>query len=471
MVITSRLGKTGWWSFLLIQRLNISGVFPHLAVVADHTPRTETGIGALMPWADRLWMITYVASKAGSGGGTGLFEIDADLNLRKRPESVVGTYANRMIHAASNQLIIGPHFIDVRGNVRTAPGLVNTRLTATAAHLKRPKTMVYTLGMEGELFETDVNTLQTRQIADLVAELDLGDAVPHFKDAYTAHGRLVVANNTRDDADYSGSLRGGRLAEWDGVKWTVIERCMFNTVTGRKSIGDAIFAVGADNASILLKVFVGGAWTTYRLPKATQTQDHAWTTEWPRIREVESERWLMDAGGMFYELPAMHYGGRVWGVRPISTHLRIIPDFCSWRGLLVMAGDQTTPIHDSNLFVGQPQSNLWLGHTDELWRFGKPQGWGGPWRDSDVQPDQPSDPYLMTGFEHKGLHLSHDAGRPVTFGLEVDFLGDGAWKACRRLTVPAEGYLFHAFEAGFSAHWVRLRADTACRATAWFVYT
>jgi len=34
--------------------ININGVFPHLAVVAEHIPRTETGIGALMPWADRL---------------------------------------------------------------------------------------------------------------------------------------------------------------------------------------------------------------------------------------------------------------------------------------------------------------------------------------------------------------------------------------------------------------------------------
>jgi hypothetical protein len=453
-------------------RVNISGVFPHLAVVAEHTPRTETGIGALMPWANRLWFVTYVSSKAGSGGGTGLFEVDGDLNLRKCPQSVVGTYANRMIHHATSQLIIGPHFIDAQGNVRTAESLVDIRLAATATHLKDPKNLVYMLGMEGELLETDVHSLETRRIADLVKELGLEQAEhPHFKDAYTAHGRLVVANNTRTERDYLNQQQQGALAEWDGRTWTVLERRQFNTVTGRKSIGDAIFAVGADNASVLLKVFARGQWSTYRLPKATQTQDHGWTTEWPRIREVESERWLMDAGGMFYELPAMHYGGQVWGVRPISTHLRIIPDFCSWRGMLVLAGDQTTPIHDSNLFVGQPQANLWLGHTDELWRFGKPQGWGGPWRDTPVKPGQPSDPYLMTGFEHKCLHLSHDAGREVTFALEVDFLGDGRWNPCRRLSVPADGYLCHILEPGFSAHWVRLAADAPCRATAWFVYT
>jgi len=48
--------------------LHVGGVFPHLAVKAEMLPvRTETGIGALMPWAGRLWMITYPSSKKGSG--------------------------------------------------------------------------------------------------------------------------------------------------------------------------------------------------------------------------------------------------------------------------------------------------------------------------------------------------------------------------------------------------------------------
>ena len=38
-----------------------------------------------------------------------------------------------------------------------------------------------------------------------------------------------------------------------------------------------------------------------------------------RIREVQTERYLMDAFGLFYELPSMVYGGRVWGVRPVAS--------------------------------------------------------------------------------------------------------------------------------------------------------
>jgi len=39
--------------------LAIGGVVPSLAFTAEHLPvRTETGIGALMPWADRLWAVS-----------------------------------------------------------------------------------------------------------------------------------------------------------------------------------------------------------------------------------------------------------------------------------------------------------------------------------------------------------------------------------------------------------------------------
>jgi hypothetical protein len=71
----------------------------------------------------------------------------------------------------------------------------------------------------------------------------------------------------------------------------------------------------------------------------------------------------------------MVYGGRVWGVRPVASHLRIVPDFCYWRGLLVLAGDQ------ADNASGQPQSGLWFGGVDDLWTWGKPAGWGGstPW--------------------------------------------------------------------------------------------
>lgn len=449
----------------------ISGVVPRLAVKADHIPRSETGIGALMPWADRLWMVTYVAHTRNTGGGTGLFSIDDDLQITKHPASVVGTYANRLVHKESNQLFIGPHVIDVEGNVRTIEALVDVRLTATARHLTDEAGKVYVLGMEGEFFEVDVRTLEVTQLYDLLDELDVHD-YPHFKDMYTRHGRVVVVNNSYYDKDFLAGHSDGRLAEWDGTTWTVLARTQFNTLSSANGMGPGLYAVGQDRASALFHVFLPDTgWKVYRLPKSTHTQDHAFTTEWPRIREVESERLLMDASGMFYELPSLTYGNAVWGIRPIASHLRIVGDFCSWNGMLVLAGDQTTPIADANPVAGQPQANLWFGKTDDLWSWGKPQGWGGPWWETPVEADVPSDPYLMTGFEHKCLHLTHDADSAVDFHVEVDFQGTGTFHHYRTITVESSGYEAFTFPTGFSAHWVRLVPSAACTATAQLTYT
>lgn len=449
----------------------ISGVIPDLTVRADMLPmRSETGIGALMPWAGRLWLISYVAHKSRTGSGTGLFEIGPDFHIRKRPESVVGTYANRMLHRHTHQVILGPHVIDADGYVRTVQDLVDIRLTAAMEHLEDPEHKYYVLGMEGEFLEVDLNTLRARQLFDLVDELGISrEDWPHFKGGHTGQGRVVVANNHFDENDWAGERVSGRLAEWDGTRWAIIERKPFNEVTGRRNWGQVIFATGWDRASAILEVLIDGRWQRYRLPKASHTWEHGWQTEWPRIREVESERYLMDCSGMFYELSPVPFDGKIWGVRPIATHLRIIPDFCSWRGMLVLAGNQVTPIFDSNLLAGEPQSNLWFGKTDDLWRFGKPKGWGGPWWETQVVAGEPSDPFLMTGFEHKVLHLT--ASRSMTVTLEVDFLGNQTWVPYGKFDVAAGGYVHHEFPPGFSAHWARLIPDMDCTATAYFMYT
>ncbi|MFH1739214.1 MAG: hypothetical protein ABIH23_09415, partial [bacterium] len=428
----------------------------------------EAGIGALIPWADKLWFISYVAHIRGQG--TGLYSIDETMHIQKHPQSVVGTFANRMVHTPSGQAIIGPHVIDTTGHVRTIPDLRGVRLTATMTHLTEPETKVYFLSMEGPFYETDIHTLETKQLFNLVDELELPHgAVAHFKGAYTANGRVVVANNTYHEPEHLGTREGGRLAEWDGKNWTILEKKPFVEVYGKNATGDAygnpIYAIGWDRASVILKVFAHDKWNTYRLPKGSHSFDHAWNTEWFRIREAVTERFLMDAHGIFYELPALVYEGKVWGIKPISCHLRIVPDFCHWRGMFVMASDQT------DRAVGQPQSGLWFGNMDELWQFGKPQGWGGPWWEETVAAGTVSDPFLMTGFDKKVVHLSHDADNTVNFTLEIDFLGNGTWKTFAEIPVPPHGYIHYEFPQGYSAHWVRLRIDRDCTASAFFVYT
>jgi hypothetical protein len=45
---------------------------------------------------------------------------------------------------------------------------------------------------------------------------DKTECRPHFKDAYSAHGRVVVANNSYYAQDFERGYSAGRLAEWDG---------------------------------------------------------------------------------------------------------------------------------------------------------------------------------------------------------------------------------------------------------------
>jgi hypothetical protein len=460
------------------EHVQINGVFPHLTIVGPNTSRSESGIGALLPWADRLWMIGYVAHIHGSR--IGLYEIDEKMNIKKHPQSITGTFANRYSHQSLDKAIIGPHLIDTAGNVSTYPELAKHRLTATMAHPTDPENKVLFLTMEGLLFEASIrDDMTVKLLFDLVEELDIpAESTPHFKGGFTGNGRVVVANNSYDEREYLGVLQSGRLAEWDGKSssWTVLEWNPFMEVggkmtgnfrDGRSVFGNPMFATGWDNKSVLLKCFNdrSNEWKTYRLPKGSHSFDHAWNTEWMRIREAQTERFIMDMFGIFYELPMITYDGKVWGIRPISYHLRIVPDFCFWRGLFVMAGDQTD--HG----VGQPQTGLLFQNIDDLWNYGKPSGWGGVWREENVMKEQVSDPFLMLGFDKKILHISHSHEGEVGFQLEIDFLGNESWQVFKTLTIDDSGYGYFVFPEGFSAQWIRLRAmNSAENVSASFYY-
>ena len=454
---------------------NVSGVIPAYAQVADFGPaRSEVGVGCLMPWLGKLYILNYVSHRKGTGTGTGLRVIDENFKMSRHPAGVDGTYANRFVHDQSSQLIIGPHVIDTKHKVRTVKELTEIRLCGTAVHLKDPKNLVYMLGMEGELFELNVRTLKVKFLFDLTQSLGTpGEMSCHFKDCYTEGGRLVVANNDYSEPDFLGKQSEGTLAEYDGEKWTVIERKPYVGLGGLGPYGNNIFATGWDRASAILKVFTGGdkKWTTYRLPKASHCWDHKWQTEWPRIRSTEHERLLMDHHGMFYELSPWAFGNRVWGIRPISTHLWVHGDFCSWKGMLVIGADNVSHESGGNLQCAEPQSGIWFGKTDDLWKLGKPKGWGGPWWETPVKANEPSDPYLMTGFDQKCVHLSHDSAKPVAITIEVDALGTGTFHAWRTIDVAAKASEVVVFPSGFSAHWVRVVAGKACKATAHFHYT
>ncbi len=438
---------------------------PNVGLKGNSDPRrTECGVGALMPWADGLYAVTYNSSGKKTGTGLGLYRLDDSL----KPESLDkpdGVYANRFIHHHSNQCIIGPYVIDASGKWKRIEGLVEHRLTSTMPHLTDPENRVYFVTMEGLVFEMDISDLKPRLLFNLTEMMKITEQ-PHFKGGYTAQNRVVVSNN---GFFAYGQTQGG-LFEWDGGKlWQRISDKPHMDVAARGNMGSVMFCTGWDERSVLLRALVKGNWQLYRLPKASHAFEQGWQTEWMRIREIETEHYMMDIQGMFYELQPIAFEDHIWGVKPVCQHLRTIPDYCSFRGLLAMGGNETSPNEDNNAVSGQPQSGIWFGKSDDLWSWGKPQGWGGPWRNDMVTAGQPSDPFLFTDFRRKVLHLISEKSGSVE--IEVDFLGNGTWG--RYDTVKLTGGEYHPvfFPDAFSAQWVRLVPNVSCKMTAEFMFT
>ena len=411
----------------------ISGVYPHLTTYGVYSQNgahfkpghNECGIGAIVPWAGKLWMVNY-APHMPKGSEHKLYSVDPDLTkpITVHPESVGGTPAGRMIHRESHQLLIGHHLIDAQGKVRTIPPQqMPIRVTAIARHLDDPENLVYYVDMEGSIWEANVHTLAVKRLFQ--------KPVPgwHGKGGYTSQGRLVVSNNGElHVGDYKDVLVGGEakneeergvLAEFDGQQWRIVERRQFTEVTGPLGItggsdGDEpIWAVGWDRRSVRLKLLDDGQWHTYLLPKAAYCNDasHGWYTEWPRIREITGGRWMMDMHGMFFDFPKSFSASNSAGIIPIGSHLRYVPDFCAWNDRLVLASDETSI--QGNRLAGQPQSNLWFGQYEDLKSWGPASGHGGPWVEDDVRANVPSDPFLVAGFDRRVLHLAAGRIKPI----------------------------------------------------------
>ena len=491
-----------------------SGIYPHLAMFNNES---ECGTGGVVPWAGRLWVITY-GPHLPKGSSDKLYEVagdpvTGDLTQTVHPESIGGTPANRMIHRESNQLFIGPYAIDENRTVRAIPyAAMPGRHTATARHLTDPAGKVYYLTMEEGLYEVDVRTLTVKVLYPDANGMKGGHGGPllpgyHGKGAYTAHGRLVYANNGElsPEAQRRPDIASGVLAEWGGQDWKVVRRNQFTEVTGPGGIqgsadpdADPLWSVGWDHRSLILMVLDaagggeaggGGAakWHAYRLPKASHSYDgaHGWNTEWPRIRDVGPGGaagpgdLLMTMHGTFWRFPRAFASGRAAGVRPRSNYLKVVGDFARWGDQVVLGTDDTAKSEFLNkrkakggiAGAGQSQSNLWFVDPATLDDLGPAIGRGSVWLAEDVRAGQWSDPYLFAGYDRRAVHLHHATPEPVTFEFEADADGTGRWKTLRSVTVPAGGYLWVEFPETEAGEWVRVRTHRdAAKATALFHY-
>jgi hypothetical protein len=226
--------------------------------------------------------------------------------------------------------------------------------------------------------------------------------------------------------------------------------------------------ISSDDASI---VFIDEDGTRYRLPVGERALLTAGPLGHPRTdREVCTERDLFQCGGLFYELPARNAGGFA-KVRPITTHNRRLFDYCSWRGLMVISGVDTAESDNPHIIRSEDgEAAVWVGTIDDLWQFGKAVGVGGPWMNTVVKANQPSDAYLFNGFDQRTLTVRHDAAESVTVGIEIDIQGTGDWQPYKPLRVPAGEEVSYSFPAALHGYWIRTVTDLDCVATAQLEY-
>ena len=482
-----------------------SGIYPNLATFNNEG---ECGTGAVVPWADRLWVISY-GPHLPYGSSDKLYEITPDLRQIVRPESVGGTPANRMIHSESKQLIIGPYFIDTDRQVRVIPPkLMPGRHTGNARHLTDPTNKVYFATMEDGLYEVDVHTLAVKglikeiknvpkpgQTAE-VSPATITSTLPgyHGKGLYSGQGLVVLANNGEMGAKalVDPTIVSGGLGSFNGTgNWSLIRRNQFTEVTGPGGLTgnadpakDPIWTIGWDYRSLILMVLEDGKWTTFRLPKSSHSYDgaHGWNTEWPRIRDIgEPGQRLMTMHGSFWTFPAGFSAKHSAGIAPRSNYLKVIGDFTRWQDRLVFGCDDTAkseflnkrPAKGSLAGPGQSQSNLWFTPLDATTKLGPALGRGGVWVNEPVKAGVPSDPFLLDGFTERMLWLSHDGAADTNYTVEIDQHGDGHWTIWKAFTLSASapGLWLDLAPQQISGAWIRLTSSRdQQKATAQFQY-
>lgn len=478
----------------------ISGVYPHLAY---YNNEGECGTGAVVPWADRLWVITY-GPHFPFGSSDKLYEITTDLKQIVRSESIGGTPANRMIHQESNQLFIGPYAIDANRNVRVIsyeemPG----RHTGNARHLSDPSGLIYYGTMEEGFYEVDVNTLEpvllyedgnvSRQEGEMDQEALLLPGA-HGKGLYSGQGVLVYSNNgeTGQAALTQFDIEAGGLFEWDGENWKLIRRNQFVEVTGPGGIygnenpeTDPIWATGWDYKSILLAVRNPSAgWNFFRLPKASHSYDgaHGWNTEWPRIRNVgtgEDPQYLMTMHGMFWHFPGTFTAASSAGIRPGSAYLKVIGDFTRWNDQLIFGCDDSAQREFLNKRKhkggiegpGQSNSNLWFTPVDMPDQLGTTTAAGAVWIEEEVTAGEYSEPFLFAGWPNRSSWIQNDGNNSASFVFEVDKTGNQNWEKLKTVAIAGGAAANVQFSENEAGEWIRVKAESSTIATVSFNYS
>jgi hypothetical protein len=212
-----------------------------------------------------------------------------------------------------------------------------------------------------------------------------------------------------------------------------------------------------------------GKWASYRLPKGSHSYDgaHGHNTEWPRIREIgEGNDLLMTMHGTFYKFPKDFSPAKSAGIVPRSNYLKVIGDFAKWNDRVVFGCDDTANSEFANtraakgkIAAPQSQSNLWFMEPSKLDDIGPLIGRGALAVQDPLKKGEATDPFLFSGYEHRGLHLSHDGEGEVTFEFEVDRKGNGTWEPLVKIPVGPKMEVFHTFTPEQNGTWIRAKVS------------
>lgn len=484
------------------QYVSFSGVYPHLAF---YNEEDECGTGAVVPWAGKLWAITY-GPHLPFGSTDKLYEISSDLSMRVHEKSTGGTHANRLVHKESNQLLIGPYFIDSKGNVKVIPfSEAPGRYTGVARHLFHPEDMLYIGTMEEGFYEVNTSTLEInilfedgnvvrekQKITDPNQDVDLLPGA-HGKGLYSGQGVLVYSNNgeSTESALTQFDIESGVLAEWDGENWHIIRRNQFVEVTGPDGIygndnpeTDPIWTTGWDHKSVLLGLRDNDKWSFFRLPKASHSYDgaHGWNTEWPRIRNVGTENepdYLMTMHGMFWKFPGSFSNQNTAGIRPRSSYLKVIGDYSRWNDQLVFGCDDSAEkeflnkrkVKGSIKGPGQSNSNLWFTAIDTPDQLGPNTASGAIWLQEEVPGNTTSEPFLFSGWPRRSAWIKNHGTHQVELNFEIDQRGSDNWESMLSVIVQPNQTRHIMFSEEDQAEWVRVTPKTDANLTVHFAFS
>jgi hypothetical protein len=464
---------------------------------ASATSRSEVGIGAMMPWANRLYFTTYLADTVVGDGGV-LAYID-----QSGAEVVVDTHnschTGRMVHSETNQLLIGEYVIGLDGTVHKVALLAAQRISSWARHMSSPTTKAYACSMGSStnpalLWEVDLTTWVATQVANISTGLGLTTA--HVKAMWTAYSsgsltgsqyantRLLIASNVQYKP--GDAANSGVLATWDGTTFVSRGTESHIEIGGNYEPGSGMVcaAVGMDHKSPFLvypSQSLGGSYFRYRFPAGTHTQDYYITQEWMRIRPVQTERLMLNAYGTWFQLSPWFRHANSAGVQnygtigidypllePIGRYVDTVTDYCVWNGRLVIGTNNQSEQRGYWPHAGQSQSCLKFGDIESLQRF-KPVGTGYLFYKQATTVAGVSDPMLMRGYGRKTLYLKNDGAVAVNVTIKlIDYSDSHTYGTA---TGVAAGALVVVDLTGVDADWFTLTTDAVTASfSAWVSY-